>query len=133
MKHLTKVVLTWIAFGAFFFTETDTYKRLVHPEKYWSKQVKALESGIAYSESELKNVYLERQKLERTANLTIAQEVNEAVSIGGDPEKARASAIREVDAEYEVLDLEAEVWIKQIEASRKELDNAKAELAKHVR
>jgi len=105
--------------------KTDWYQKTYHPKKYWTKhwtkEIKSLEKGIKFDREDIVDAQLEIRKLEATADIVVAQEVNFAKSIGESTSEARRDA-------KEMIEEDINDWIEILRDSKEDLRNDKRKL-----
>ena len=79
----------------------------------------------------LRDTAIELKKLQMTAPLEVAQEINLAKSTGMDVDEARKMAVEEIKEKVNVLRDQIKALRELLEEEKKELEHAKKKLAEY--
>ena len=128
-----KVVIIGIALFlvGFYVWKTDTFQRKFFPKNYWQNQVQSSKSNIKSVRCLIREAMIELIKLQSTAKLEVAQEVNLARSIDMDPDEARRRAVEKIRDQIKVLRDEILMLRELLSEEKKRLEQAKEELSKY--
>ena len=137
MKLRTAVILVAVIIAGYYIYKTDTFQRQFFPKRYWQEQVESTQSSINLANGMLRDTAIELVKLQMTAPLKVAQEINFAKSTGMDVYKARKMAVDEIKIKVNVLRDQIKTLRDQkalrelLEEEKKELEHAKKKLAEY--
>ena len=108
---------------------SNWFHREVFSKEYWSKQVALLEESIVMDQSMIRGAAIELKKLQLTANLEVAQEINTAKSLGFSTEDARRDAVEMIKMEVKDLRDDMEIWKEMLQKDREKLEKARVRLS----
>ena len=108
---------------------SNWFHKEVFPKEYWSKQVALLEESIVMDQSMIRDAAIELKKLQLTANLEVAQEINTAKSLGFSTEDARRDAVEMIKMEVKDLRDDMEIWKEMLQKDREKLEKARVRLS----
>ena len=124
------IVITIIIAGSVVWG-SDWFQREFFPKKYWSKQVALLENTVSMDEAMVRDAAIELKKLQLTAKLQVAQEINSAKSLGLSTEEARKEAVETIKIEIQALRDEIAMWNEMLKEDREELKKAREQISHH--
>ncbi len=117
-----------------FIWPTETFQRVVFPNKYWTKywtsQIQELNSEITFDQVMIYDSVLELEKMDRTRDLDILQALNAARITGG---LSREEAVREVYEGYQNTVAKLKDFQAKLKQHKSSLENAKKELSRYER
>ena len=108
---------------------SNWFHREVFPKEYWSKQVALLEDSIAMDQSMIRDAVIELKKLQLTANLEVAQEINSAKSLGFSTEDARRDAVEMIKMEIKDSRDDIGIWKEMLQKDQERLEKARVRLS----
>ena len=131
MKLKAIILAIALVSAALYIWKTDTFQRQVFPKDYWQEQVQSSQSAIELTRGMIRDAMIELKKLQMTAKLEIAQEVNLAKSMGMDTEEARKMAVEEIRKKIKELLEEIKMLRELLKEEERKLDQAKEKLAQY--
>ena len=109
--------------------ETDWFQKEFFPREFWSNRVMLLEDTISMDEAMVRDTAIELKKLQMTAKLQVAQEINFAKSLGLSTDEARKEAVEMIRMEIQSLRDDMAMWNEMLKKDREELEKARAQLS----
>ena len=124
-KFLTGVALILVVI---FIWNSDWFNKEFFPKEYWSKQVTRFESLIVMDEAMIRDTAIEIKKLQLTASLQIAQEINSAKSIGLSTEEAKIEAVEMLKMDIKNLREDIQFWKEMLKKDTEQLEEVSSRL-----
>ena len=124
-KFLSGVAL--ILVGAFIWN-SNWFNKEFFPEQYWSKQVTHFENLVVMDKAMIRDAAIEIKKMQLTASLQIAQEVNSAKSLGLSTEEAKREAVEMLKMEIKSLREDIEFWKEMLKKDTEQLEEVSSHL-----
>lgn len=131
MKLTATVILVAIIIVGHHIYNTNTFQRQFFPKKYWQEQVQSSQSSIEFMNGMLRDTAIELKKLQMTAQLEVAQEINMAKSMGMDIDEARKMAIDEIKEKINIMRDEIKNLRELLEEEKQELEHAKKKVVEY--
>ncbi len=125
------VVAGLLVTAALSICETDAFQRQFFPKDYWQKQVRSSQWAIKLTRGTIRNTMIELEKLQMTAELDVAKQVNSAKLIGMDADVVRKIAVAGITGKAKFLREEIKWLNERLEEEEPKLDQAKEKLAQY--
>jgi hypothetical protein len=111
--------------------KSDFFQKAVFPEEYWQKQVSSLEKVIEFNEVFIRSAYRDIEKIQLTAQVDIADNIDSAEMLGMTKEAAMQDAVEETKENTEAN----RELIKELSDTnsklKREIEQTKKELTRH--
>lgn len=127
-NYLIIIIVIVSGYIVFKIWESDAFQSHFFPHKYWLKQVELAQAGIDTAVSMIRDTSIELEKLNRTADLEIAQAMNFMGDDVDAKEEARKITIEGLKQDREILIDEIKEWRKFLEEEKKKLEIAKGKV-----
>ena len=131
LRAVVILVLVAVIIAGYYIYKTDTFQRQFFPKRYWQEQVESTQSSINLANGMLRDTAIELMKLQMTAPLEVAQEINFAKSTGTNVDEARKMAVDEIKIKVNDLRDQIKALRELLEEEKKELEHAKKKLAEY--
>ena len=125
-KFLFGIFLILVAIAVW---DSNWFHREFFPKEYWSKQVTRLEASIDMDKAMIRDAVIELKKLQLTAGLQVAQEINSAKSLGFSTEEARRDAVEMIKMDVKDLREDMEIWKEVLQKDTEKLEEVRARLS----
>ncbi|MFH1935422.1 MAG: hypothetical protein ABIN18_28105 [Pseudomonadota bacterium] len=110
---------------------SDWFQREYFPKEYWSEQVNLYEDEVSMDRYLVRDAAIELKKLQMTAKLQVAQEINLAKSLGLSTEEARKEAVEMIKVEIQDLRDDIAMWKDMLKKDQEELEKARSRLSRY--
>ena len=124
------IVIVGLVAGYYIYNH-EAFQEAVFPKEYWTEKVKELEYMVQSGEVDIRDALIELEKIERTKDLVIEQEINNAKLFGDDINEARKDAVESVREEIQDLQEMLQISRELLYKKKQLLEKAKQKLVKY--
>lgn len=125
------LIISAIAIIGFVIWDFDWFQKEFFPKEYWSKQVGLLEGTVSVDETMVRDTAIEFKKLQMTAKLQVAQEINSAKFLGLSTEETQKKAVENIKIEIQNLREGMTMWNEMLKKHQEELKKARGNLSRY--